>query len=105
MASIRDQLKTRRIALGLKQHDMLLRVGMSRQQYQKLESSGNPRLDTLELLAKGLKAQLMLIPDDKLEAMAAVLEGKETARRGEGHPESENPVADDPWRGLLGDEA
>ena len=57
-----EQLKKRRIALGLKQNDMMLRIGISRQQYQRLESKGNPRLDTLDLIAKGLKSELMLIP-------------------------------------------
>ena len=46
--SLLEQIKKRRIALAFKQHDMLLRVGMSRQQYQRLESKGNPRLDTLD---------------------------------------------------------
>ena len=53
MKSLLNQLKKRRIELGLKQHDMLLRIGVSRQQYQQLESRGNPRLDTLELVARG----------------------------------------------------
>jgi transcriptional regulator with XRE-family HTH domain len=55
-----QQLKKRRLALGLKQKDMMLRMGISRQQYQQLESKGNPRLDTLELIAKGLNSELIL---------------------------------------------
>jgi transcriptional regulator with XRE-family HTH domain len=51
MNSLLEQIKKRRIALALKQHDMMLRVGISRQQYQRLESKGNPQLDTLELIA------------------------------------------------------
>lgn len=57
-----QQLKKRRLDLGLKQTDMIMRVGISRQQYQLLESKGNPWLDTLELIAKGLNSELMLIP-------------------------------------------
>lgn len=38
MNSILQQIKQRRLALGLKQNDMMLRVGVSRQQYQRLES-------------------------------------------------------------------
>ena len=59
--------------MKLKQHDMMLRVGISRQQYQRLESKGNPRLDTLELVAKGLKSELLLIPQEKLNAVLAIL--------------------------------
>ncbi len=71
------QIKQRRVELGLKQNDMLLRVGVSRQQYQRLESKGNPRLKTLELVAKGLNSELMLIPKEKLGAVMALLEQDE----------------------------
>jgi len=101
--SLLDQLKGRRLNLRLKQHDMMLRVGMSRQQYQRLESKGNPRLDTLELLAKGLKSELMLIPQEKVDAVTAVLAGERShdlGRKSAGS-EGESVVADDPWKGLL----
>lgn len=62
MQPLLKHIKERRLELALKQHDMLLRIGISRQQYQKLESKGNPRLDTLELIAKRLKSELLLIP-------------------------------------------
>jgi transcriptional regulator with XRE-family HTH domain len=90
---------------GLKQHDMMMRVGMSRQQYQHLESRGNPRLDTLELIALGLKSELVLVPREKLEAVMAVLEGKTTDQspHNSGTSEPEKPLSDDPWRGLLED--
>jgi len=107
MSTLLVQLKKRRIALGLKQNDMLLRIGISRQQYQRLESKGNPRLNTLELITKGLKCELMLIPQDKLLAIKAVLEDKSSS-----HPveikkntkrHEENALANDPWQDLLGD--
>ena len=101
MTPLLAQLKRRRKALGLKQHDMMLRVGMSRQQYQQLESRGNPRLDTLELIAKGLNSELMLIPQEKLDAVQALLaSGTTTASvQAEGRT-----IADDPWRDVLGDD-
>lgn len=103
-APLIEQLKQRRIDLGLKQYDMLLRAGMSRQQYQRLESKGNPRLDTLELLAKGLKSEIMLIPREKLSAVKAILEGNDetalSAPKGAQEKES-HALADNPWQGLL----
>ena len=100
MNSFLEQLKQRRKALGLKQHDMMLRVGMSRQQYQQLESRGNPRLNTLELIAKGLNSELMLIPNEKLPAVRALL-GGDTRRR---YPSAEGKsLADDPWHDVLGE--
>ncbi|WP_460231570.1 helix-turn-helix domain-containing protein [Aurantivibrio plasticivorans] len=113
MNSLLEQIKKRRIALKLKQHDMMLRVGISRQQYQRLESKGNPRLDTLELVAKGLKSELLLIPQEKLNAVLAVLaedtllqSGSSTGtatKPSKAGKEHNNPLADDPWQGLLGE--
>ena len=113
MNSLLEQIKKRRIALKLKQHDMMLRVGMSRQQYQRLESKGNPRLDTLELVAKGLKSELLLIPQEKLNAVLAVLADEPPSptrpstvaliKPRKTGKEQSNPLADDPWQGLLGE--
>jgi len=100
MSKIHDQLKKRRKELHLKQDDMQLRVGMVRQQYQRLESKGNPRLDTLELVAKGLKMELMLIPQEKLRLVRDLLNGKVP-------PDIEEPMTEtaalynEPWAGLL----
>lgn len=105
MNPLLEQIKKRRIALGLKQHDMMLRVGISRQQYQRLESKGNPRLDTLELIAKGLNGELVLIPQEKLNAVMAVLSDESTRSKQsrESPKENSKPLTDDPWQGLLGD--
>ena len=108
MSEIHEQLKKRRKALGLKQEDMMLRVGMSRQQYQRLESKGNPRLDTLELVAKGLKMEIMLIPREKLRDVQDFLAGKKTMDGGftltaRGSVTKPSPE-DDPWRDLLEDD-
>ena len=113
MNSILDQIKQRRLTLGLKQNDMLLRVGVSRQQYQRLESKGNPRLDTLELIAKGLNSELLLIPKEKLGAVMALLE-QEGSEPGKAHvsqtkktasEDAKKSLSDDPWQDLLGDES
>lgn len=112
MNSILHQIKQRRLTLGLKQNDMLLRVGVSRQQYQRLESKGNPRLDTLELIAKGLNSELMLIPKEKLGAIMALLEQESSEPCKEHVSQVKKPaeedakksLSDDPWRDLLGDE-
>lgn len=113
MNSILHQIKQRRLTLGLKQNDMMLRIGVSRQQYQRLESKGNPRLDTLELIAKGLNSELMLIPKEKLGAVMALLE-QESSEPGTAHvsqakkpakEDAEKSLSDDPWQDLLGDES
>ena len=103
MSKIRDQIKKRRKELGLRQTDMMLQVGMSRQQYQRLEARGNPRLDTLELVAKGLRMEMLLIPQEKLRAVRDILEGRTDAGSGVGIDTglSADPPPYDPWEGLL----
>ena len=104
MISLLKQLKKRRIALGLKQHDMMLRIGVSRQQYQRLESKGNPRLDTLELIAKGLNSTLMLIPEEKVHLVKALLGNDATlsvTRKNKNLKEDdEKSLASNPWKDI-----
>lgn len=120
MNSILQQIKQRRLALGLKQSDMMLRVGVSRQQYQRLESKGNPRLGTLALIAKGLNSELVFIPKEKLGAVMALLEQEELSTISEPpfepnkermssakktvKEDAKNSLSDDPWQDLLRDE-
>lgn len=82
-----------------------MRVGMSRQQYQRLESKGNPRLDTLELVAKGLKMQLMLIPQEKARDIETILAGTKMVQGGAtlaAHATVKQAAPeDDPWKDLL----
>ncbi len=115
MNTLLEDLKNRRIKLKLKQSDMLLRAGISRQQYQRLESKGNPRLNTLELVAEGLKSEIMLIPQEKVLAVKALLEDRENLTPPYGTSLStkdtnstdkikENSLINDPWQKLLEDD-
>lgn len=104
MKPLLQQLKDRREALGFKQSDMLLRIGISRQQYQRLETKGNPRLDTLELIAKGLNSEVLLIPKEKLNAVLAILNSDAAALNKQQATEDAIDYSKNPWQGLLGDE-
>ena len=99
--SLHQQLKQRRKTLGLQQADLHRRAGMNQQQYQRIEANGNPRLESLALIAQGLEAELMLIPQAKLEQVLAVLGGGELAASQA--PATPPPPTDlDPWAGILG---
>lgn len=104
--SLLTQIKQRRLALGLKQHDMRLRIGMSRQQFQRLETQGNPRLDTLNLLADGLGTQLVLVPNEKLRLILTALADDSALLTDSGQSDTtdKRPLDEDPWQGLLGDD-
>jgi transcriptional regulator with XRE-family HTH domain len=104
--SLLYQIKQRRLKLGLKQKDMMMRIGVSRQQYQRLEAQGNPQLDTLELIAKGLNSELMLIPKAKVSAVVAMLEQSESGHTPQPSPpgQAKKSLSDDPWQNILEDE-
>lgn len=103
--SLLQQLKKRRLILGLKQYDMMLRMGISRQQYQRLESKGNPRLNTLELIAKGLNSELMLIPKEKLSAVQAVLDSdRSLLSQKQPQEKQKKDLSEDPWQNLFEDD-
>lgn len=108
MSKVLEQLKKRRKELNLTQEEMMLRVGMSRQQYQRLESRGNPTLENLELIAKGLKLELLLIPQEKLQAVKAVLAGKPLVGiqgASQSETQQDDTHASDPWKNLLADDS
>lgn len=102
--SLLQQFKKRRLILGFKQIDMMMRIGISRQQYQRLESKGNPQLDTLELIAKGLNGELMLIPKEKLRAVLAVLENVDPNLVSGQAINEKKSLSDDPWQDFFGDD-
>ena len=98
---ILEQLRKRRKELGLLQKDMLLKVGMTRQQYNRLEKRGNPRLDTLELLSKGLDMELMLIPKEMLNSVQQILQGKAKITDVCDDFQENSDLVDDPWQNIL----
>lgn len=92
--SLLKQFKKRRLQLGFKQSDMVERLGISRQQYQHLESKGNPRLNTLELIAIGLNCELFLIPKEKVHLIQAALDD-DLSQPSQNKPEKD--LSEDPW--------
>ncbi len=100
MNSLHDQIKKRRKELGFNQEELANLIGMARQQYQRLESKGNPRLDTLELIAKGLKMELMLIPKDKVRTIKNILDNVPAHPT---LPQEQVRQESNPWKDLLED--
>lgn len=96
---LHEQLKQRRLALGLQQGDLKARIGMNQQQYQRVEANGNPRLDTLAQIAGALDATLLLVPKEREAAVLALL--SDDAPR----PSPAAALHEDPWAGLLGQHA
>ncbi|MDE1166670.1 MAG: helix-turn-helix transcriptional regulator [Pseudomonas sp.] len=103
-----NQIRERRLGLGLKIQDMPLLAGLTRQQYGKIEAGGNPRLATLDQIAEGLDSALLLVPKEKLEAVARVLAAnpQKEAIRSQGrvlageHDDAANAEDENPWGNI-----
>lgn len=111
-STVLTQIKRRRLQLGLKGTDMPLRVGLNRQQYGKIEKDGNPSLATLDKIAEGLDATLMLIPKELARQVEQLLEAgpvKTQQNYALDRPSSSAPgmaikeTIEDPWQ-TLGDD-
>lgn len=103
MSSLLKELKKRRLELKFKQSDMMARIGFSKQQYNHLERKGNPRLETLELVAKGLNSKVMLIPQEKVNAVRAILENFDAEIND--YKKMDENLDDDLWSDVLGDDS
>lgn len=73
LSELPSQLKLRRQQLDLNQKDMLMKIGMSQQQYQRIEAGGDPRLSTLLRVLEGMDLEMMLVPRDKVLAVEELL--------------------------------
>ncbi len=74
-----------------------MRTGISRQQYQRIESKGNPRLNTLELIARGLNSELLLIPAEHLSQVKAILDAANKADT----TKEEDTLIDNLWQDIF----
>lgn len=63
---ISQSLRERRESLKLSQKDMLMKIGMSQQQYQRIEAGGDTRLSTLLRVLEGMDLELMLVPKNQV---------------------------------------
>lgn len=111
-STVLSQIKRRRLQLGLKGTDMPLRVGLNRQQYGKIEKDGNPSLATLDKIAEGLDATLMLIPKELARQVEQLLEAGPARIERHYATERSAPFAsgagvketiEDPWQDLGND--
>lgn len=74
MDKIIDQLKIARQSLGMKQHELGKKLGLPQSHISKIESGQNdPRLSTIEDMARLLDQELMLIPRTIIPHISALL--------------------------------
>lgn len=97
LTTLLNQIRNRRLQLGLQIQDMTLRAGLTRQQYGKIEKGGNPRLSTLDQIAEGLDASMVLVPKDQLKLVEKILAGVPVYFEDD-RPVDNNP--ENPWDEL-----
>ena len=73
LSDLPPQLKRYRSKLNLSQKDMLLSIGMSQQQYQRIENGNDARLSTIFRVLEGLNLELMLIPKEHIEEVTELI--------------------------------
>ncbi len=82
MKSIIEQLKSYRLAMGLKQAVMGEKIGLPQSHLSKIESGGtDPRLSTVLDMARALDQELVLIPRQLLPQLRALVCGQEEDER------------------------
>ncbi|MDE2573457.1 MAG: helix-turn-helix transcriptional regulator [bacterium] len=72
-AIVSNSLRSRRQALGLTQQDVAKRSGLLQTNYSKIEQGkSDPRLRTLQEIARALSLEVMLIPAELLDTVDAL---------------------------------
>ena len=59
LTEVSDELRKQRKRLSMSQKDMLMKIGMSQQQYQRIEAGGDLRVSTLMRILEGMELELM----------------------------------------------
>lgn len=73
LSELSDHLRERRRDLALSQKDMLMKIGMSQQQYQRIESGKDTRISTLLRVLEGMGLELMLVPREQVRYVDKIL--------------------------------
>ena len=73
LIELSSELEKRRRALGLNQSDMLMKIGMSQQQYQRVEAGHDIRVSTLSRVLEGMGLELLLVPREQVRQLENLL--------------------------------
>jgi HTH-type transcriptional regulator/antitoxin HipB len=73
LSELSDHLRERRRGLALSQKDMLMKIGMFQQQYQRIESGKDTRVSTLLRVLEGMGLELMLVPREQVQYIDKIL--------------------------------
>ncbi|TFZ53338.1 helix-turn-helix domain-containing protein [Serratia proteamaculans] len=88
-------LKDKRAELGWNQKDFLMKIGMTQQQYQRIESGSDMRMSTLLRILMAMDLECVIVPKNKVREVELLLQ-TETDRVSEanGLPSFERKLKD-----------
>ncbi|KFB87295.1 UNVERIFIED_ORG: helix-turn-helix protein [Serratia quinivorans] len=94
-SEISTVLKEKRAELGWNQKDFLMKIGMTQQQYQRIESGRDMRMSTLLRILMAMDLECVIVPKNKVREVELLLQ-KETDRVSEanGLPSFEKKLKD-----------
>ncbi|CAI1055118.1 transcriptional regulator, y4mF family [Serratia quinivorans] len=94
-SEISKVLKEKRAELGWNQKDFLMKIGMTQQQYQRIESGSDMRMSTLLRILMAMDLECVIVPKNKVREVELLLQ-KETDRVSEanGLPSFEKKLKD-----------
>lgn len=102
LTEVSDELRKQRKSLSMSQKDMLMKIGMSQQQYQRIEAGGDLRVSTLMRVLEGMELELMLAPSDRVGEMERVLKVSELQNESRVADEYTGRVTDQgPWDAVI----
>ena len=92
----------RRRELGLKQSDMLMKIGMSQQQYQRIEAGHDIRVSTLLRVLEGMDLELLIAPRERVRHLKNLLQsGEHDYDMIPADPDWRDEVKESSWSSML----
>ncbi|BEN47857.1 transcriptional regulator [Serratia marcescens] len=74
LSEISALLKAKRIELGWSQKDFLMKIGMTQQQYQRVESGSDMRMSTLLRILAAMDLEYVIVPKRSVRDVECLLQ-------------------------------
>ncbi|NTX80165.1 helix-turn-helix domain-containing protein [Serratia proteamaculans] len=88
-------LKEKRAELGWNQKDFLMKIGMTQQQYQRIESGSDMRMSTLLRILMAMDLECVIVPKNKVREVELSLQtGADRVSEANGLPSFERKLKD-----------
>ncbi len=101
LIELSSMIGKRRRELGLKQSDMRMKIGMSQQQYQRVEAGHDIRVSTLLRVLEGMGLELLIAPREQARQLENLLRSGRLDLDAITADEWQDQASDSSWSALL----